>query len=39
MKKNDQSDTAQVRKARGLTYNDGTQILSVGGGIDVSWES
>ena len=33
---NDQSDTAQVRKARGLTYNDGTQILSVGGGIDVS---
>ena len=33
---NNQSDTAQVRKARGLTYNDGTEILSVGGGIDVS---
>lgn len=30
---NDQSDTAQVRKANGLKYNDSTKVLNVSGGI------
>lgn len=31
---NNVSDTAQVRKAHGLTYNDATGLLTVKGGID-----
>lgn len=30
---NEQAETAQVRKAKGLTYNDATQVLTVPGGI------
>ena len=33
---NNQDDTAQVRKANGLTFNDATGILAVSGGINAS---